>query len=64
MGSTRTALGEQVQIIGDGNGGAVHLWERDCSVQRRYQKVLIVEPVVVSSGDQVASALRRGYDGG
>jgi len=34
----------EVQIIGDGKGNAVHLWERDCSVQRRYQKVIEIAP--------------------
>ena len=33
-----------MQIIGDGKGGAVHLWERDCSVQRRHQKVVEIAP--------------------
>jgi len=30
----------EIQVFGDGNGEVVHLFERDCSIQRRYQKVL------------------------
>ncbi|WP_315760743.1 acetyl-CoA carboxylase biotin carboxylase subunit [Sphingomonas sp. Y38-1Y] len=41
----------EFQVFGDGNGNAIHLGERDCSLQRRHQKVLEEAPSPVLSAE-------------
>jgi acetyl-CoA carboxylase biotin carboxylase subunit len=56
----------EIQVLGDGRGNAVHLGERDCSLQRRHQKVWEEAPSPTITpeqraeiGETVASAMRE-----
>lgn len=44
----------EVQVIGDGLGGAVHLYERECSIQRNHQKLIEESPSPALSAEERA----------
>ncbi len=61
----------EVQILSDGKNNTVHLGERDCSVQRRYQKIIEESPCPVINDEQrkylldvsVNAISKLGYEG-
>ena len=52
----------EIQVFGDGKGGAVHLGERDCSLQRRHQKVFEEAPGPSISSEERAAIGRTCAD--
>ena len=58
----RRARHIEIQVIGDGSGEVSHLWERECSIQRRNQKIVEIAPsptLPTAIRDQLTAAALR-----
>ncbi len=63
----------EVQVVGDGAGGVIHLGERECSIQRRHQKLIEIAPCpslspglrarIAADAVRMAEAVRYGNAG-
>jgi acetyl-CoA carboxylase biotin carboxylase subunit len=61
----------EVQILADSHGNAIHIGERDCSMQRRHQKLIEESPAILLDQDRrdellkvaVKAAIAIGYEG-
>ncbi len=56
----------EIQVLGDGRGNAIHLGERDCSLQRRHQKVWEEGPspaLNVEMRERIGDVVRQGHAG-
>lgn len=52
----------EVQVLGDGTGAVSHVWERECSIQRRHQKIVEVAPSPTIGPQLRESLLRAAVD--
>ncbi|MBK2124149.1 acetyl-CoA carboxylase biotin carboxylase subunit [Fangia hongkongensis] len=52
----------EIQVFGDGEGNAIHLYERDCSTQRRHQKVIEEAPAIGLTDEQRKAIGKRCVD--
>lgn len=47
----------EVQVMGDGRGNVVHFWERECSIQKRFQKVVEIAPSTVPDRTLISAVI-------